>query len=804
MSNNNPPKENIMEQRGIKRDRNQRSLLGVVAMLVVFVLGGCNTTRNLPQGSYKLERNRIELDKSVPKEERITKQDISRYIVQKPATDLFGLRGWIYSKADTTSGEWWDKLLLNIGTAPVILDTTLTERSVERIESFMDWRGYFESDEAYSIRLDTARQRARVTYSVEQGEPYRIASLEYDFRDPFVGNIIMEDSASLLKVGNVLDMEALSQERVRIADRLRNMGYYNFSVDNIHFPVDTTIGNHLADVTMVVNQHTTGYNAQGMPVQENNALYRIGEINVFPDYDAQQAAIDPSYFDRVDTLHYEGLNILYHDELTIRPEVLRRVISIYPGYLYSEEEIKRTYDNLMSLSYFKSASVVFTPMESESRNVVTYIGDDDSGEVIETFEDYLSCSVRCTPTTRQGYTVELEASTTSSFYGLSTSLGYQNRNLFKGAELFEADFTFAYELLKVKTSRNSFEVGGSVALNVPRFMAPFPVDRMQRALDPQTRFEASYNTQRRPYYHRSLLSGAFGYSWGGGEHSTYTFRPIDVSLVKMDYVSEEFLNRLQNPYLRNSYTSQMIAGISGAYLYDRQSGSRRNSSTFRLGWETSGNLLNGIDRLVGHRQEGEDFYRFLGIRYAQYVRIDASWARSVPVGEQSALAYRLYGGYGYSYGNGKNMSIPFDRLFYAGGINSMRGWPVRTLGPGSTPAPTDVLYPSQLGNMRLEANLELRFPMSNMVDGALFFDLGNIWNVGGGNYEEESRFHFDSFYKQLGFNTGLGIRFDLNVTVLRLDWGIRLHDPNMPAGERWIKNFQLKNTALNFGIGYPF
>ncbi|MBO7169462.1 MAG: BamA/TamA family outer membrane protein, partial [Rikenellaceae bacterium] len=151
-----------------------------------------------------------------------------------------------------------------------------------------------------------------------------------------------------------------------------------------------------------------------------------------------------------------------------------------------------------------------------------------------------------------------------------------------------------------------------------------------------------------------------------------------------------------------------------------------------------------------------------------------------------------------------NMSIPFDRLFYAGGINSMRGWPVRTLGPGSTPAPTDVLYPSQLGNMRLEANLEFRFPMSNMVDGALFFDLGNIWNVGGGNYGEESRFHIDSFYKQLGFNTGLGIRFDLNVTVLRLDWGIRLHDPNMPAGERWIKNFQLKNTALNYGIGYPF
>ena len=343
-----------------------------------------------------------------------------------------------------------------------------------------------------------------------------------------------------------------------------------------------------------------------------------------------------------------------------------------------------------------------------------------------------------------------------------------------------------------------------MALNVPRFMTPFPIDRLQRAHDPQTRFEASYNTQRRPYYHRSLLSGAFGYSWGGGEYSTYTLRPLDISLVKMNYVSEEFLNRLQNPYLRNSYTSQMIAGISGAYLYDRQSGSRRSSSTFRLGWETSGNLLYGIDRMVGHRAEGEDFYRAFGIRYAQYARIDASWAGSTPVGEQSAIAYRLYGGYGYSYGNGKNMSIPFDRLFYAGGINSMRGWPVRTLGPGGSAAPTDVLYPSQLGNMRLEANLEMRFPLSNMVDGALFFDVGNIWNAGHGDYTPDSKFQFDTFYKQLGFNTGLGVRFDLNVTVLRLDWGIRLHDPNLPAGDRWIKNFRLKNTALNFGIGYPF
>ncbi len=754
-----------------------------------------------------LGRNRIVVDRSVPKEERITKQEISRYIEQKPPVNLFGLRTWVNAQADTVRGSWWDKFLTGVGTPPMLLDTTLTHNSVDHIKEFMDWRGYFDSSASYNLRLDSARHKARVTYIAEQGEPYRIASIDYDFKDRFVGELIRQDSTSLIKVGNVLDMEVLSQERVRISNLLRNQGYYNFSVENISYLVDTTsLGNHLAEVDMVVSQYVTGYDQSGMPVIENNSLYRIGEINVFPDYDAQAAATDPMWAAELDTLRYQGLNIIYRDKLTIRPEVLRGMISIYPNYLYSEEEINRTYDNLMRLQYYKSASIVFTPMEmGEGENVVTLIGGEgyDDGEVIETSERYLSCSVRCTPTTKQSYTVELEASTTSSFYGISTTLGYQNRNLFRGAELFEADFTFAYEMLKVKTSRNSFELGGSAALNVPRFLAPVRLDPLGRARDPQTRIELSYNTQRRPYYHRALSGATFGYGWAVGEYNRYEFRPIDLSLVKMNYISDEFLARLQNPYLRNSYTSQMIAGISGSYVYDKQR-SVRNSSTVRFNWETSGNLLYGLDHLLGKRIDGEDYYRLFGIRYAQYFRMDASWARSVPMWEQSSLAYRLYAGYGFSYGNSHNMSIPFDRLFYAGGINSMRGWPVRTLGPGGSAAPKDVLYPSQLGNMRLEANLEVRFPLVRTVGGAIFFDLGNIWNAGGGNYEEGSQFRLGTFYKQLGFNTGLGLRVDLSVTVLRLDWGIRLHDPNKPAGQRWIKGFSFRDTALNFGIGYPF
>ena len=226
----------------------------------------------------------------------------------------------------------------------------------------------------------------------------------------------------------------------------------------------------------------------------------------------------------------------------------------------------------------------------------------------------------------------------------------------------------------------------------------------------------------------------------------------------MGYLDQQFMDQLQNEYLINSYRSQFISGLSFGYVYNNQ---RRNlggnATVLRFNFETAGNLIDGLEHLFSKPVAGEDYYQIFGLRYSQYFRADLSISHKVMLGEVSALVGRLYGGYGMAYGN--SVSIPFDRLFYAGGANSMRGWAPRTLGPGSAPEVTNAAYPSQLGDMKLEANLEFRFPIWGMFHGAAFVDVGNIWYADrktAGSPDEV--FHFDTFYKQLGFSSTTPMR----------------------------------------------
>ncbi len=776
-----------------------RNLLKIAAIvLAAFLLGACSVSKEIAGEQYILKKNIIETDRSTPRKERVTATELNKYIKQKPPGNLLGIRTWLYGLADPQKENWWNNTLRRIGTQSIVLDTTLTAISAENIKRYIDSRGYFQSSEKYSVKLDSARHKAKVTYTTRQGAPYVISKLTYDISDPFIERMLAyADTTDRLRVGDILDNNRFSSERTRISDFLKKKGYYNFSIDNIRFSVDTMAGDHTAKVKVIVRSSDDG------GIEGQGTVYRIKEVNVYPDYDAAAAMNDAGYFSSLDTISFDGVNILYHGTLSVRPEVLRKLIYLSPGNIYNEEEVNRTYSSIIETDYFKSANILFTQLPSTGGRTVTFVGN-GWNDTASAPEGEIVCDIRCIPALRQSFSVEAEASTTSSFYGISATVGYQNRNIFRGAEVLDMSVKVGYELLKNKGTHNSYEFGVQTSLTFPSFIAPVDFNRDRRLRSPQTKMELSVSLNNRPYYERVLSSATFGYSWNNGRHSTYQIRPIDINIVKLNYISQAFLDRLENPYLKNSYSSQFMAGMSGSFLYNNQGTSANgNSLVVRLNWETMGNLLYGAHRLFS-ANKGESHYNMLGIRFAQYARMDASIVKTVMLGDVTSLAGRLYGGYGFTYGNSEDSSLPFDRFFYAGGINSMRGWLVRTLGPGTSTVPEGITYPSQLGNMRLEANLELRFPVVKSLHGALFFDAGNVWYTGDDSLDDPSVFHFDTFLGQMGFNTGLGVRLDFKVTVVRLDWGIRLHNPNNPAGERWIHGFHLDDTALNFGIGYPF
>lgn len=788
----------------------QLRLIGML-LLLALMSSACSVTRHIPNGEYLLYRVKIEDDRSVPRKERIKRDELAKYIRQSPNKRFLGtnIPVWLYESADSTKQNGWNNWKRRMGQAPVLLNMSHTERSAKNLKVYMDSKGFFRSTASFEVDTTSRPKRATVTYRTQQGPLYRIKQIGYRFEDEELSSVILADTIhTLLQRGEPFDISVLDAERERITLYLKEQGYYNFSVGNIAYIADTLGADRSVDLTLVVQPRLTGYNARGEAMFEPNIIYRIGQVKIYPDYTPSitdgQTPLDSSSFT---TVEHGGLHISFNRKMSLRPSVLRQAVSLTPQTPYSIEAVNRTYSDLMALGLFRTAKISFTeqPERVEVRDTIRIEDEYGTQSLVQhTTEGVLDCDIYCSPMLKQSAKLELEGSTTSSFYGLKATVGYQNRNFFRGAESFDLSFTGGYEFMKSKDAamRRATEIGVTTGLTFPRFL--LPGDRYFTSIvQPKTKLEASVNFQDRPYYRRTLTSVAFGYQWSNRRYSTFSLRPIDINVVKVSRLDPDFLSQTQNQYLVNSYKTQLIAGLSFSYGFNNQ---RRNlggnATVVRFNAETSGNLIDGLSHLFGSSSK-DGFHKLFGIRYSQYFRTDLSLSHKVMLGEKSAIAGRLYGGVAKAYGNSE--AIPFDRLFYAGGSNSMRGWAPRTLGPGSVPEPHSS-FPTQLGDMKLEANLEVRFPIWGIVHGATFFDLGNIWYMESNpsEYAEEAVFHLKDFYKQLGLNTGLGIRFDIKFAVLRLDWGVQLHNPNRPSGERWIRTFNWKNTALNFGVGYPF
>ncbi len=481
----------------------------------------------------------------------------------------------------------------------------------------------------------------------------------------------------------------------------------------------------------------------------NRGYYKfaVSNIEFIADTTRIQNGADLSVLVRETTPPYT-LDSIAISPVKLRPEVLNRAIALRTGKPYSAADVDETYLRLMRLGYLRSVSILFDERPDTS----------------------LVAKITVSPTALQAIRTDLEGSFSSNFSAIGATIGYQNRNLFRGAELLDISLTGRYEFLRSVSNRGSYEMGAGVSLSWVN-----------------TRIETSLNFQDRPIYRRMLYSMRLGRTWNRGK-STLTYRPIDLNIIDVRSIDQAFLDNLKNPYLRSSYLSQLVPGTSFSWTM-------KSRPTVRFGVETAGNLFSLFSGAIDQT-------------FSRYVRAEASIANTIPTGLRTNFAWRFLIGGATSYGHSGTNPTPIDRLFYSGGSNSMRGWVVRRLGPGTLPN-DDKSYPSQVGNLKMEANVEFRFPVWDIVNSAVFLDAGNIWFAGRRDYEEAdmndaAMFRFRDFYRQLGLNTGLGLRLDFRRFLLRIDWGIRLHDPGLPSGRRWIRDFRLKNTALNFGVGYPF
>ena len=675
-----------------------------------------------------------------------------------------------------------------LGQAPVIFDSTLVERSKDNIDNYLISRGFYNS--TIKDTVITSNKKTTVNYSILTRNLFRIDTIYYNMADTSIAAILKKEiDNSALRKGSVLSERRLETEGERLSSLLRNEGYYNFNKNFFSFEADTSAMDGTAKLYVTINDYIPAGTEIDAAIPHKQ--YTIRNISVYPDYDPMRE-IETNVSYTYDTLIRDYLTIYrVNRENSVRSSVIDRMNLIKPGGVYSEKTANDTYNRFVSLRYYSGVNLQFDEVPGSSR--------DSLGEV--------DLTIRLSPSKSQGFKINLEASTNSNgLFGVSPNISYYHKNIFRGGEWFSLGFMGNFQF-KLREPTRSTEFGVSTGISFPDFL--FLPKRLFETYVPRTDINLGYNYQHRPEFTRNLISATFGYNWRSGERFQYTLNPIQLNIIKLAIRNQDFYDQLQNnPFLRNAYRNYFDLGAGGTIYFNTLGGNiepnmSRERSSFYLRWvyDISGNLLSlfnstmSTDPITGSRL-------LWNTPYAQYIRSDLYLVRTWRINRNTSLATRLNIGIGYSYGNSNAM--PFEKLFYAGGSNSMRAWTARTLGPGSMPLNTTFLIPNQTGDIKLEANTEYRFRMFWKLEGALFADMGNIWTLRSEPGNEDGQFRIKDFYKSLAANWGTGLRFDISFAIIRLDMGMVVRDPYR---KQWIgpsKWLQKDNFAIQFGINYPF
>lgn len=782
-----------------------RRIFIVVPPLAIFFTS-CNITRNVPDNKFLLNKTKIVVDSK-----EVKPGDIETYLRQKPNKRIIGFRFHlrIYNTANPSKFNWINRSLKTIGEEPVILDTLLTSQSVENIKLYLQSKGYYESEISKSI--DYQKKRANVIYTIKTGEPYKIKFFHFAIEDTIISKLVRADSInSLIKLRKPLDTDVLEEERLRIQSHLKNNGYFFFIKDNVTFDADTSIGKHKVDLQLnIKNRSIISETGEKLPI--SYMKYKINKVYFYPNYDPRRLANSASQ-NKVDTSEFNELSYIYSGKPGIQFKVLDQTNQIRPGLIYSDDIVQRTQNNINSLKLFRMVNIFFTeeiPDKLEKKDNELFLDETVKKDSIPT--GLLNCYIQLSPHTLQSYQVEFVGTNTAGAFGAEGNLGYQHKNLFKGAEIFDVKLRGLIETVQKNQDAGNFnfrysvELGGSVGLSLPKFVSPFASKQFIKKYSPRTQIATSYNFQRRPDYTRTIASLLFGYVWKNSRYITHTVNPVELSAINITNISDAFQKQISGKYIENSYKNQIITLSSYSLTYNNQNLQKNVSYTYlRLNVESSGNVLATIYSKYGTKA-ADNTYQILKTSFSQFVRSDLNITYHQIIDNNNAFVYRVFAGIGYPYGN--SQALPFDKKYFSGGANGIRAWSARSLGPGSVKVTNSGFF-NQTGDIKLEANLEYRFKIFWQLEGALFFDAGNIWAFKDEN--PNAIFNPTTFYKQVALGTGTGFRANLGFLTVRFDFGYKVYDPVVDPAVKfrpWVpfqQKFMWQDVAVNFGIGYPF
>ena len=721
------------------------------------ILSSCSASRDLPEGQVMLNKVSVVAD---GKYSDVNPSQLKNYVRQKGNSRWFSavkIPLGVYAMAGEDTTKWINRTLRNMGEAPVVYDTLQARLSCENLQRALQNLGYLDSQ--VELYTEVKGKKLNAVYVLHPGAPYFIRNVSYEIQDSLIARLMAGD-VHKLNQGDKLNVDNLNQERSRITEYLQDNGYFRFHKEFINFRVDTVQSTHKADVTLLLRPYRTS------DIQDTlHTRYTIRNID-YASGDPQDSVIH------------------------LRKNVLRENTFIREGKPYSASGLQNTYNHFGRLGAVKYTNISFEQ-------------DPDSA--------LLDAHLQLQTNKPSTLSFQPEGTNTAGDLGAAASLTYENRNLFRGSESFSVQVRGAYEAirgLEGYSNQDYIEYSVESRLSFPRFMMPFLSSEARRRTIATSELSLTYDTQNRPEFHRRVLSAGWRYKWSPlSSRNQYQFDLLNLNYVFMPWISDSFRKEyLDNPtnynaILRYNYEDLFIMKTGFGFSYND------GKTAIKTNIETAGNLLSLGSAIFGGNKDDLNQYKVFNIAYAQYIKGDIDYTHHLISGYNDQLVFHVGLGIAYPYGN--STILPFEKRYFSGGANSVRGWSVRSLGPGRyKDKDGNINFITQTGDIKLDLNLEYRTHLFWKFGGALFIDAGNIWTIRDYPSQPDGQFQIQNILKDLAVSYGLGLRLNFDYFIIRFDMGMKAVNPAYKTEDE--NHFPLihprlsRDFAFHFAVGLPF